>query len=179
MKRVFIFLALTAAATEASAQTDGTGNPVVSSMRREWQMVSGYIAKAAEQMPEADYAFRPIPTVRTFGELIGHLAGAQNLICAWALGENPKAGEDDIEKNVKTKAGLVAAFRTSNDNCMRAYTQADAGLGGAIKLFGSDATRLDALVRNTVHDGEHYGNLVTYLRVKGMVPPSSQPRSSP
>ena len=169
----FIMTANTAGAQSPPAKAD----PVVASLRNEWQMLSGWISKAAEQMPEADYAFQPTPDVRTFGQLIGHLAGSQNLICSNALSETPKAGEDDIEKSVKTKAGLVAAFRASTEFCTRAYSQADAALGGATVLFGSPSTRLAALVRNTVHDGEHYGNIVTYMRIKGMVPPSSQPRT--
>ncbi len=175
MRSSFILLVLFATATNSGAQSAAKdANPVVSSMRNEWKTIAGYIAKAADQMPEADYAFQPTSTVRTFGQLIGHLAGSQNLICSAALGEPPRAAEDDIEKNVITKAGLVAALRASTEYCTRAYSQPDAATGGATKLFGSDATRLEALVRNTVHDGEHYGNIVTYMRIKGMVPPSSQ-----
>lgn len=177
MRMSLILLALGATASISSAQSTTKADPVVSSMRSEWQELAGYLAKAADQMPEADYAFKPTPTVRTFGELIGHLAGSQNMICSSALGETPKATEDDIEKNVKTKSGLVAALRASTDFCKRAYSQSDAAMSGATKLFGSDATRFAALARNTIHDGEHYGNIVTYMRIKGMVPPSSQPRT--
>lgn len=179
MKSILFLITLTTIGTSLQAQTSSMPptNPVVSAMKNEWTQVAGYIAKAADQMPEADYAFKPTPTVRTFGELIGHLAGSQNLICSSALGETPKATEDDIEKNVKTKSGLVAALRASTDFCARAYAQSDAAMSGATKLFGSDATRFAALARNTIHDGEHYGNIVTYMRIKGMVPPSSQPRT--
>lgn len=176
MRSVFLLLALSVTFTSANAQAPvSNADPVVASMRSEWKTLADYIARAADQMPEADYAFQPTPAVRTFGQLIGHLAGSQNLICSNALAETPKASEDNIEKTVTTKAGLVAAFRASTEFCMRAYSQADAGLNGATTLFGSPSTRLAALVRNTVHDGEHYGNIVTYMRLKGMVPPSSQP----
>jgi uncharacterized damage-inducible protein DinB len=176
---LIILVALTVVPAQAQAQ--GTAlvakdpNPVVASLRKEWQTVDGYITKAAEQLSEADYAFRPTPAVRTFGQLIGHLAGSQFLICSSALAETPKGAEDDIEKSKTTKADLVAALKQSTEFCNRAYAQSDAASGGATKLFGDDATRLAALVRNTVHDGEHYGNIVTYMRMKGMVPPSSQP----
>jgi uncharacterized damage-inducible protein DinB len=169
-------LATIAATTPADAQTIASDpNPVVGTARSEWESLAGYIQKAAEQMPESDYSFKPTPEVRSFGQLIGHLAGGQFLICAAALGEKSTTAEDEIEKTKSAKADLVAAFRASTEFCKRAYAQTDAETTGMTKLFGSDRTRLAALVRNTVHDGEHYGNIVTYMRLKGMVPPSSQP----
>ena len=181
MKRILITTAFLAiSSTEVFAQATTSATPTVAgALRRQWQTITGYITKAAEQMPESDYAYKPTPQVRSFGELIGHMAGAQDLICANALAETPKGGEDAVEKSAKTKAQLVAALKASTQFCERAYNQPDAGLSGATKLFGSDATRLDALVTNTVHNGEHYGNIVTYMRMKGMVPPSSQPSTTP
>jgi uncharacterized damage-inducible protein DinB len=188
MKRAFMLVALLSAApvaaqtttneassTAAGAATTATSATAVGALKTEWQTISGYISKAAEQVQEADYAFRPVAGVRSFGELIGHLAGAQYMICAAALGE-PSKSEDDFEKQKLGKAALVAAFKASNEYCARAYDQADAGIFAMTKLFGGERTRLAALVTNTTHDGEHYGNIVTYLRIKGMVPPSSQPR---
>ncbi|HUQ20756.1 MAG TPA: DinB family protein [Gemmatimonadaceae bacterium] len=174
MKKLLLVFAITTSSSCLSAQSpSGT---VAGSLRSEWQSLSGWIATAAEQMPEADYAFKPTASVRSFGQLIGHLAGAQDYICAAALGNSHPPAEDAIENKVTTKAGLVAAIRASNEHCAAAYAQADAALSGATQLFGNPSTRLGALIRNTVHDGEHYGNIVTYLRIKGMVPPSSQPR---
>ena len=174
MKKTLIPFAFVALSSCLSAQAAPV--TVAGSLRPEWQSLSGWIASAAEQMPEADYAFQPTPEVRTFGQLIGHLAGAQDYICAVALGNSKPPAEDAIENKVTSKAGLVAAIRTSNEHCKAAYAQADAALHGSTTLFGSPSTRLGALIRNTVHDGEHYGNIVTYMRIKGMVPPSSQPR---
>lgn len=175
MKGIVLVVALMTVALPVAAQTTANAAPTtaVGALKNEWQDIAGYISKSAEQMPEADYAFRPTAGVRTFGELIGHLAGAQFLICAAALGE-PSKSEDDIEKQKLPKAGLVAAFKSSNEYCERAYAQPDASLSAMTKLFGGERTRLAALARNAVHNGEHYGNLVTYMRVKGMVPPSSQ-----
>jgi uncharacterized damage-inducible protein DinB len=92
-----------------------------------------------------------------------------------ALGE-PEKSEDEIEKSMTTKAQLVAALRASSEYCHRAYAQSDAAAAGEATVFGDKQTRMAALVLNTTHDAEHYGNVVTYLRIKGMVPPSSQPR---
>jgi len=173
-------LALTPAILVALAVTprlhaQATTNPMVAETRTEWQAMIGFITKAAEQMPETNYGFKPTPEVRSFGQLIGHLADGQNVICAAALAQNTGAAEGDIENKVTAKSALIAALRASTDLCTRAYAQTDAATTGMTKLFGQDRTRFAALVRNTVHDGEHYGNLVTYIRLKGMIPPSSQP----
>ena len=112
--------------------------------------------------------------MRTFGQLIGHLAGSQDMICGSALGE--KTGEEaDVEKSTTTKAALLAALKASTDHCAKAYAMSDADAAKMHSLFGEDRTALWALMQNTVHDGEHYGNIVTYMRMLGMVPPSSQP----
>jgi len=163
-----IFLLAVIATTQLQAQQ-------VATARAEWEPIIGYITKAAEQMPEADYAFKPTPVVRSFGQLIGHLADGQTIICNAALAIPTNAAEGDVENKVTAKADLIAALRKSTELCTRAYAQSDASTTGMVKLFGQDKTRFAALVRNTVHDGEHYGNIVTYLRLKGMVPPSSQP----
>jgi len=164
------------AAQSASATTDAASARVgAEAARRSWHTVTQYITSAAEQVPEADYAFKPTPAVRSFGELVGHLAGAQNMFCALALGEEAPA-EDAVEKNVTGKEGLVAALKQSTDYCNRAYAQADAALAARTTLFGQQSDRMSVLTLNAVHNGEHYGNMVTYMRIKGMVPPSSQPR---
>lgn len=175
MKRIMLLVPFLLT-TPAAAQQAVSANPTlaVSAAKGMWQQMTNYVTTAAEQMPEKDYAFRPTHDVRTFGQLIGHVAGAQALICAAALGEKG-GGEDDIEKSVTTKAGLIAALKASTQYCQRAYAQTDAASAGATALFGSPAIRLNTLVLNATHNAEHYGNIVTYLRIRGMVPPSSQP----
>lgn len=166
----------TLAAQGAPAQpAAGSARVGAAAIESTWRTVTGYVTRAAEQMPEADYAFRPTASVRTFGEQIGHLAGSQNMFCAMALGEKAPA-EDAVERSVTDKAGLVAALKKSTEYCGRAYAQADAALAGNMTVFGDQMSRMAVLSLNAVHNGEHYGNLVTYLRIKGMVPPSSQPR---
>ncbi len=174
MKLLAPVLMLLFAAQAPAQQLRAVPDMAVGTSRGAWQQVTAYITQAAEQMPEKDYAFRPTHDVRTFGQLIGHLAGAQNLICASAMGEKGRS-EDEIEKSVTTKAGLIAALRASTEYCARAYAQTDAVSAGEVSLFGGKSTRLGALTLNTTHNAEHYGNIVTYLRIRGMVPPSSQP----
>ena len=174
MRRIAFALA-TLFAIPAIAQTATAPDPAVSTARGIWEGTTNYIIRSAEQMPESDYSFKPIATVRSFGELIGHVAGSQYMFCAIALGDAPKA-EASIEETVKTKAGLVAAMKESTEYCRKAYALSSAGIAGSVKLFGQDQTKLGVLIQNASHDAEHYGNLVTYLRMKAMVPPSSQPR---
>ena len=156
-----------------AAQTAASTDAAVGALRQNWQQVSRYLAQTAEDFSEADYAYKPVATVRSVGEMLGHVAGAQFMMCAAALGEPPRE-EDAVERAAKTKAALVKALKESNDYCARAYAQTDAAATGSAQLFGQSMTRLGALALNAVHDGEHYGNLVTYMRMKGMVPPSSR-----
>ncbi len=140
-----------------------------------WVNTMGYITAAAEQMPESLYAYKPVATVRSFGQLIGHIAGSQHMFCGAALGEKANA-EDDVEKNVTTKAGLVAALKASTEHCQKAYAMSDAdAMKRSFKMFGMDVNGMWAVFENTAHVNEHYGNIVTYMRMLGMVPPSSQP----
>jgi hypothetical protein len=157
-----------------TAQAISNADAAIAAIRGNWRSMATMVTRSAEMMPEADYAYRPVATVRTFGELIGHVAGAQFSICAAALGDKPRA-ENAIEKTAKTKAALVQAMKESTAYCEKAYAQNPVALAGEIELFGDKTTRYGAISLNAVHNGEHYGNLVTYLRMKGMVPPSSQP----
>ena len=157
----------------AQDQAKPAGSAGVEALRATWQTVSTYVLRSAEDMPEADYAFRPVETVRTFAQQIAHVAGAQYSMCAAALGE-PAKEEDEIERTMTTKAQLVGALRASSEYCRRAYAQSDADAARSITMYGETRTRMYALALNATHDGEHYGNLITYLRIKGRVPPSSQ-----
>lgn len=159
--------------TSLQAQNGAAGNSAVSTARLLWEPMIGYITATAEELPESKYSFKPTPEVRSFGELFGHVAGAQYLFCAAALGEPPR-GEDEIEKSKKSKADLVAALKASTEYCNKAYAQDDRAAQGQTKLFGQQRSRLHALGMNATHDAEHYGNLVTYLRLNKMVPPSSR-----
>ncbi|HTK87806.1 MAG TPA: DinB family protein [Nitrospiraceae bacterium] len=154
---------------QGSAPVTGVGTAAMT-----WQGNMKWITMAADQMSEADYAFKPTAGVRSFGDLIGHVAGAQHMFCAAVLGDKMTA-EDDIEKNVHSKAGLVAALKASNEYCGRAYKLTDADAAATVKLFGSDMSKMYVLMLNSTHIAEHYGNIVTYMRMKSMVPPSSQP----
>ncbi|MES2177048.1 MAG: DinB family protein [Gemmatimonadota bacterium] len=159
-------------ATPATTKTMATkAGSAVADIRSHWRTMSGYVLQSAVDVPEAKYAFKPTPEVRSFGELIAHVAGAQSMFCAMALGE--KAPPEDAV-SAKSKADLIAAMKQSNQNCERAYAQSDASVSANVDVFGEQHTRLYALMMNATHDAEHYGNIITYMRINGMVPPSSK-----
>jgi uncharacterized damage-inducible protein DinB len=171
MKRSLFVLACAAGPLLAQARS---ASSAVADARELWKEATGFIVQSAIDMPEAKYGYKPTPAVRSFGELIGHVAGAQSMFCATAMGEKPPA-EDAVEKTAKTKAALVEALRASNKYCERAYAQSDAAATASVDLFGTQRTRLYTLMMNAMHNNEHYGNIVTYLRLNEMVPPSSKP----
>jgi uncharacterized damage-inducible protein DinB len=166
--RSLLLIAL--AATPAFAQS----NSATAAARLLWESNRGFVSASAVDMPETLYSYRPTPEVRTFGELIGHVAGSQNMFCALVLGETVPA-EDAIEKTAKTKAALIDALKKSNDYCTQAYATTDAANAAMIDLFGQQRSKLYTLLMNAAHNSEHYGNIVTYMRINKMVPPSSRP----
>jgi uncharacterized damage-inducible protein DinB len=136
-----------------------------------WQIADSYIVSAAEQVPESRYGYKPAPDVRSFGEVILHVASAHYLLCGIVLGEKEK----DLGK-LTAKAELVRALEASIRYCENAYAISDADAMKPATVFDQPRTRLHALMTNAWHDNEHYGNIATYMRLMGMVPPSSQPK---
>ena len=137
--------------------------------------VTAWIDSAAEKMPEEGYGFKPDPAARTFGQILGHIADANYLFCSAVVGENnPSPG---IEKTKTTKAELTAALRDAFAYCRPAYDSLnDTNAQETVKAFGQERNRLGVLWFNAAHNLEHYGNLAGYLRTKGIVPPSSEPK---
>jgi len=170
---LLLALPLAANAQQAAAAAPAASDAGVAGLREQWRQVTAFVTAAAEQLPEADYAYKPVATVRSFGQLFGHVAGAQYMMCAAALGE-PARAEDAVEKAATTKAALVQALKESTAYCARAYAQPAAATAAMVELFGDRQSRAQVLALNAVHNGEHYGNIVTYMRMKGLVPPSSR-----
>jgi uncharacterized damage-inducible protein DinB len=167
-----LLLALTLLATPPLEQATTT-TPTIGSVRGLQDLVKGYITKAAAQVPEDLYAFKPTPDVRSMGELFAHIADANFGICGMASGQKPPM--TGISKTKKTKAELSEALAASFTFCESAFeAMTDARAAEVIKFFVPGThTRLGVLSFNVAHDFEHYGNIVTYMRLKGMVPPSS------
>jgi uncharacterized damage-inducible protein DinB len=172
LKRSLAVLVL--AASPLAAQ--GNAASPVSAARTLWENVTDYLVQSAQDMPAEKYGYKPTPAVRSFGEIIGHVAGSQDMFCALALGENPPA-EDAVEKSATSKEALIAALKASNDHCRKAYMLSDDAATAMADVFGQRQSKLFVLMMNATHNNEHYGNIVTYLRMNGMVPPSSRPRA--
>jgi uncharacterized damage-inducible protein DinB len=174
---ILVIAAAILVASDAAAQTATAGKgPVSDAIRSAWNNAKRNIKDSAAQMPEDAFAFRPVDTVRTFGQIIGHVAGANYVFCSSATGDKTERAEDAIEKTAKTKADLVKALDDSLAYCDAAFNAlTDASAAETVDLpFGmGKGARAVALLGNTGHLNEHYGNLVTYFRIKGMVPPSS------
>jgi len=137
------------------------------------KQASGWIESAAEKMPEEQYAFKPDPAVRSFAQILGHIADADYLFCSTALGE--KNPSPEVEKTKATKAELTSAVHEAFAYCNRAYDAlTDASANETVKAFGGERNKLGVLWFNASHNLEHYGNLVVYMRLKGIVPPSSE-----
>jgi len=147
-------------------------DPVSADVRTDYRTVRDYFIKAAEKMPEADYAFRPVPAVRSFGQQVAHVADDQYNLCAPARGETRKAAYREIETTLSSKADLVAALKAAFAYCDVAY-DALTDVSG-LEVVAGGRTRFGMLNWNMWHAWEHYGNVVVYLRMKGLVPPSSE-----
>ena len=149
-------------------------NPLTSHNRSLYVGVKHLLVRSAEKMPEEHYAFKPVDSVRTYGQVIGHIADTQYTFCAAVLGEKNPALK--IEKTKTTKADLVAAIKDSCAYCDRAYNSlTDQTATEVITIFAGDTPKLGILNINNLHSIEHYGNLITYMRMKDIVPPSSEP----
>lgn len=172
---LLLVIALLALPLTGLAQQGAAGNPLSTEARAAWEGVRNNILRSAEKMPEENYAFKPVPEVRSFAQLLGHIADANYMICSAARGvARPQV---QVEKTMTTKAQLVAAVKESAAFCDAGFADlTDAKAAEAVKMFGRERARLTVLNMNTSHDNEHYGNIVTYMRIKGLVPPSSEPR---
>lgn len=152
-----------------------TANPIAASAKAQFNLVSGFLVRTAEQVPDDFYGFRPTPDVRPAGEIFGHVADAFFSMCATADGTEPPRA--DVEKSVTGKAAMVAALRESIAFCAKVYDgMTDQRGTETVKFYFGPTPRVSVLYFNVSHGYEHYGNLVTYMRLKHLVPPSSEPR---
>jgi len=164
---------------KAPAQAAPPANPITVSEKGLYSFVSGAVVGAAEKMPEENYSFKPTPDVRSFGQLVGHVADASYMFCSQASGQaNPS--KEQIEKTKTSKADLVAAIKGGVAFCNKAFdTMTDTKGSEMIKMFTFNLARLTVFSINTAHTDEHYGNMVTYMRLKGIVPPTSENQPPP
>jgi uncharacterized damage-inducible protein DinB len=154
---------------------DQDWSTVTGSTHALFQTTSNYVVRAAEKMPEEHYNFKPADSVRTFAQMVGHIADAQYFFCGSLVKDGRKS--PGIEKNAKTKAEIIAGLKEAFAYCDSAYrATTDSNAAEQVSLMGASRARLGVLNFNSVHIYEHYGNLTTYMRMKNIVPPSSEGR---
>src|SRR5580704_16227472 len=131
---------------------------------------------AAEAMPESNYDFSPVPEEMTFGKWVAHVADAQVGICSTLAGATKRG--DAATKT--TKADLVTALKASFDECDKLYdSMTDANATELVAYGRGQNTRAGRLAYNEAHDQECYGSMAVYMRIKGIVPPSTALRAAP
>ena len=170
MNRVaFAVVLLALGAGSLAAQS----NLISADAKNDYTAIKNNLLKAADKMPEENYSFRTTPQVRTYGEMIAHIADTQMALCSTAKGERKRG--DAAGKT--SKADLTAALKASFDYCDSVYDSMNDSDGAqTVKVFDHDKTKVGVLFMNDEHDNEMYGQMVAYLRIKGIVPPSSEGR---
>ena len=148
-------------------------NPFSDDARQTYAMIKDSLLKAADKMPADAYSFRTVPQVRTFGEMIAHVADAHVRMCGVVRGEQV----GNISTGKTSKADLVAALKASFEACDPVYEKMTDAAGAAkVRWARWEMSKLGLLNWNISHDNEMYGIIGAFLRIKGIVPPSSEGR---
>jgi uncharacterized damage-inducible protein DinB len=141
---------------EPSAQQPAAAN-VSEDLKKGFAEVNDWVTKAADMVPDEKYNYRPVDTVRTFGQIIAHITDSYNFFCSRGAGKKVE-WSDATEKGTTDKATLVPKLKQAVEGCNAAY---------------ANGTAFSPLMGNVAHTSLHYGNIITYLRMMGMKPPSS------
>jgi len=183
---IAVCCAVLTAAVAARSQTPAAPQPrplptLVVEVQTIFNNIKTNMTKAADQFPEDKYGWSPTPDVRTWGGLLSHIIDDNNGACFLLAGE--AAAQPRLDSGGKptdagkgmTKAAIVAALADSFARCDKAF--AAVTTENMLERNGTgNRSKIGALIYDTQHINEHYGNIVTYMRLQGMVPPSSAPR---
>ncbi len=187
MKRVFIVMllgiALVIPAAAQTGQQTSPKDPMATWLHNAFNTNRKNIEKSAEKVSEDLYGLRPGPQeeVRTFGQILGHLANFNYMWCSQAKGEKNPGQGSDFEK-LASKDALLRALSDAFTYCDTAYAALTDASGLEVITVTQESgrkaqvPRMSLLVLNYGHNNDHYGNLVTYMRIKSIVPASSEPR---
>lgn len=158
-------------ATSAGAQ-QAAGDPLTAALKRQWDGIALNLKEAAEKMPEDKYSSRPSPDVKTFAGEVGHGANTHYFFCARIKGE-PNPNKEDYEK-ATSKDVLVKALVASNEYCSSVLATAnDKWLMEMVGQGAQAQPRGAILAAHIAHSNETYGTQVPYMRMAGVVPPST------
>jgi hypothetical protein len=148
-------------------------NPISTEAQQAWTRTIGNAVAAAEKMPEENYSFKPAPESQSFGDLVAHTASSALGVCSSVTGEmNPIK-----VTGTSAKADLVAAMNAAKVVCEKAYgSLTDANTADMIEGRRGKRTRIGTLYGNTIHIEHEYAQMAVHMRLKGLVPPSSERR---
>ena len=173
MKSMALVFGMVTATATLAAQSGGGVAPHVAILKAQAETIRSLVLRTAEKVPENLYEFKPTPEVRSLGGVIGHIADGNNLLCSIANGDKP--APNPVNEKKTTRADLLAALKASFAACDKVFASTtDANATSPVDFFGQKQTRLGMLAFTNSHMWEHYGNLVTYMRLKSIVPPSSE-----
>jgi hypothetical protein len=172
-RMIMVLMCAAALAAAVHAQVRRPPNPLSTVLRGQYDGVIELVVRAAEKMPEGKYGFKPTPDVRSFGELVAHVVSNNLIMCSAALGEPIPPAAADLDSAKTPKADLQHALQVAIAYCSRAYAITDEQLAQTV-LERRVTVRLQPLVWNAGHNYEHYGNMATYMRMNGLIPPSSE-----
>jgi len=171
IQRGLLLAAVFSIAGAVSAQ-NGPNPTIASEVKQNYERTKDLIVRAAAKMPDEGYSLKATPEVRTFAQVVGHISEAQAMICGGILGQPTR-----VDTTKTAKADVIVELSKSFSVCDRAYGSINdsniSQVAGAGFMGGTLAGRLYG---NLIHDNEMYGTMVVYLRMKGIVPPSSEGR---
>jgi hypothetical protein len=174
--RVILQFAVVSALAAGITQAQDSG-AFMHEATQQYRFAADNLLKSAEQMPAADYAFRPTREAQSFGDWISDVATSHMEVCSAVLGQRPPADEGFPASN---KADLIWALKKSMKTCDSAYASVNSfNASQQIVFEGAQHSKLGLLFLNASHDNEVYGNLSVYLRLKGIAPPSAKARLLP
>jgi hypothetical protein len=174
-----ITLLLSTATVASNAQTGPTATPIAvtpgpaGEVQTAYNRIKPNVIKAAEKMPEADFQFKPTPEIRAFARVVNHVTEAQFHTCTTLNGNkfDPKSVPSDTADKATVLAGLKASFA----ECDKAYAAlTDANITEMLSVGPVKRSRIGFAWGNVSHDNEQYAELSTYLRLKGLIPPTSE-----
>lgn len=133
------------------------------------------VMATAESVPDSLYAYRATSEVRTFGQILAHIADSQKALCEGTHGNNVNL-TDTFEKTATTRPAIIAALKETFAGCRQVLAgMTDAEAARAVPFGKNSSPKATILAFTISHTNEHYGNLVTYMRLNSIVPPSSRP----
>lgn len=185
-RRPFLAIALLAAAFALPAHAQDAmkkdaaikpADPEFKVVLDSWNDIGRKLVAMAEDFPEDKYDFKPTPAQRSFAEQLLHVAGANYFFTNPVMGKEPPAAEDPKRENYKTKADIVAFLKKSlADGAAVIQAKGEKGMNSTVPYAQQETRVLDIAYGMIEHSGEHYGQLVVYYRLSGLVPPESRPK---